>query len=101
MANGVGRGAVCITCHNIKDWKPSAHALSRAVWNGRGVNPWPHTKYPSVAENACASCHASHTAQTQQRLLNFQTELDALMRQVKNGIMTIETNQREPKEPLS
>jgi F0F1-type ATP synthase membrane subunit b/b' len=36
-----------------------------------------------------------------QSLLNFQTELDALMRQVKNGIMTIETNQREPKEPQS
>lgn len=36
-----------------------------------------------------------------QSLLNFQTELDALMRQVKNGITTIETNQREPKDPQS
>lgn len=66
--------ALCITCHNIKDWKPSAHALSRAIWNGRGINPWPHTKYPSVAENACANCHTPHAAETKQRLLNFQTE---------------------------
>jgi len=36
-----------------------------------------------------------------QSLLSFQAELDALMRQVKNGIMTIETNQKEPKEPQS
>lgn len=36
-----------------------------------------------------------------QSLLNFQTELDALLRQVKNGITTIETNQREPKDPQS
>ncbi|MEA5078904.1 hypothetical protein SDC9_142937 [bioreactor metagenome] len=36
-----------------------------------------------------------------QSLLNFQAELDALTRQVKNGILTIETNRREPKEPQS
>lgn len=36
-----------------------------------------------------------------QSLLNLQAELDALMRQVKNGILTIETNRREPREPQS
>ena len=37
-------------------------------------NPWPHTTYNNVADNACESCHAPHTAGTGPRLLNDAVE---------------------------
>jgi F0F1-type ATP synthase membrane subunit b/b' len=49
----------------------------------------------------CAQMKLEADEYVHQSLLSFQAELDALMRQVKNGIMTIETNQKEPKEPQS
>ncbi len=68
--------ALCITCHYIKDWQESDHARSTAAWNKHGNNPWPHSKYLTVAENACENCHAPHTALTRQRLLNYLKEED-------------------------
>jgi len=62
--------ALCLNCHVPNRWKDSAHKISTATWNGQGINPWPHTSEPTVAANACASCHASHNAGTKPRLLN-------------------------------
>jgi len=54
--------ALCTSCHTPELWGSSAHALSTAIWNGAGVNPWPASAFPSVAENACLNCHRPHSA---------------------------------------
>jgi len=55
-------GALCVTCHKPTGWENSTHATSSATWNGTGTSPWPGSAYPTVAENACSSCHKPHTA---------------------------------------
>ncbi len=62
-------GAMCLACHRPRGWSGSSHATSTAAWNGSGTNPWPKVAYPTVAENACLSCHRSHAASHPQRLL--------------------------------
>lgn len=66
--------ALCISCHDRTDWPSSSHATSTAGWNNQGNDPWPHTDYATVAENACANCHRSHDASGHQRLLNQPIE---------------------------
>jgi len=66
--------ALCVTCHDPKYWSTSAHKTSTKTWNGAGQNPWPHTEYTTVQDNACANCHRPHTAGTSERLLNFADE---------------------------
>jgi predicted CXXCH cytochrome family protein len=63
--------ALCLDCHAPTLWNNSAHAISRATWNGSGQNPWPHTTATTVAANACENCHTPHAAGTKPRLLNF------------------------------
>ena len=62
-------GALCTACHRPNHWTGSTHATSTATWNGTGTNPWPAGAYPTVAENACLSCHRPHAAGHPQRLL--------------------------------
>lgn len=64
-------GQLCVSCHSVNSWDASAHATSTKTWNGSGPNPWPHTTYNTVKDNACSSCHAPHSAGTKPRLLNF------------------------------
>ena len=66
--------ALCLTCHNIKNWNQSSHSLSAKIWNGNTPNPWPHTTEKSVAANACENCHNPHGADGKQRLLNYAAE---------------------------
>lgn len=68
--------ALCLTCHRPTDWSASAHATSLATWNGIGADPWPHTPYSTVAENACENCHRPHTAGGHERILNYLIEED-------------------------
>ena len=68
--------ALCISCHDRTDWSISSHANSSAVWNGSGSDPWPHTSFTSVDENACVNCHRSHNAGGSSRLLNHLLEED-------------------------
>jgi predicted CXXCH cytochrome family protein len=63
--------ALCLDCHAPTQWSSSAHATSRATWNGTGMNPWPHTAAATVAANGCENCHAPHAAGTKPHLLNF------------------------------
>ncbi len=65
------RSTLCLRCHAPKEWLNSAHATSKATWNGTGRNPWPHTSAVTVADNGCENCHAPHTAGTKAHLLNF------------------------------
>jgi len=62
------QGALCTACHALDGWPVSAHAVSprpipAAVTAGE-VLP-----YGSMAENACRSCHLSHSAPWRDRLL--------------------------------
>lgn len=66
--------ALCVNCHDMNFWQDAVHRLSNKTWNGSGVNPWPHTSYSTVSDNACANCHANHNAGTRARLLNFADE---------------------------
>ncbi len=65
---------LCLRCHDRDYWSSSTHSTSTASWNGNGTNPWPHTPYTTVAENACENCHNPHTAQGKPRLLNYLAE---------------------------
>jgi len=62
---------LCLQCHAPKEWLNSAHATSKATWNGTGRNPWPHTSGKTVAANGCENCHTPHAAGTKPHLLNF------------------------------
>lgn len=66
--------ALCVTCHIMKGWAGSAHAVSMAGWNRMGTDPWPHTEWTTVAANGCENCHAPHGAGQAKELLNFPTE---------------------------
>ncbi len=65
---------LCMLCHDRNYWITSSHRNSNATWNGLGTNPWFHTSYTTVAENACENCHSPHNAGLSQRLLNYQDE---------------------------
>ncbi|MDL1861785.1 hypothetical protein FBR04_12255 [Betaproteobacteria bacterium PRO7] len=68
--------ALCQTCHVKTDWALSAHRTSGRTWNGAGTNPWPHTSWTTVADNACESCHRPHSAGGRRGLLNYAIEED-------------------------
>ena len=72
-------GGLCITCHQESDWATSIHATSQATWQGTGPNPWPHSPYTNVADNACENCHRSHAAPHPARLLSNAQERDVCL----------------------
>ena len=62
------QGALCTTCHDMTGWRLSAHANSpRSV--PRAVTAGEQLPYRSLADNACRSCHLSHSAPYRDRLL--------------------------------
>ncbi|UCF64803.1 MAG: hypothetical protein JSW33_02915 [bacterium] len=65
---------LCSHCHQRNYWDLSSHKLSMANWNGTEPNPWFHTNYITVAENACENCHNPHTAEGHSRLMNYISE---------------------------
>lgn len=65
---------LCFSCHNRNFWTFSTHSTSTATWNGNGNDPWPHTDFLTVAENACENCHSPHNAGNPQRLMNTLAE---------------------------
>jgi predicted CXXCH cytochrome family protein len=67
---------LCTACHQKDGWIPSSHSTSNATWNGVGTDPWQHTPYTTVSENACENCHMPHTAGGYERLLNYSFEED-------------------------
>jgi len=67
--------ALCVTCHKESDWDTSSHNISTAIWNRRGLDPWPFSDLQgSVAEHGCANCHTPHTAGNGKYLLNYNLE---------------------------
>jgi len=70
------RGGLCLACHNVTGWNESIHKNSAASWNGASFNPWAHTSWTNVADNACENCHNPHNAPGKKRLLNSAVEED-------------------------
>lgn len=73
--------ALCLRCHNLKEWLPSAHATSFNVWDGGGNDPWPlnsrltvANQRTTVAANGCENCHKPHNAGGPQRLMDYLEE---------------------------
>jgi predicted CXXCH cytochrome family protein len=62
------QGTLCITCHQMNGWRLSSHSQSPrtvplTVTNGERL------PYLSMMDNACRSCHLSHSAPRRDRLL--------------------------------
>ncbi|UCF32298.1 MAG: hypothetical protein JSV78_08165 [Phycisphaerales bacterium] len=64
-------GELCTACHVMQGWESCAHRTAGASVAGSRETDWPHA---TVAENACRSCHRSHTAGGKERLLIFEQE---------------------------
>ncbi len=78
-------GALCLACHDptrtmggqvnqLADWATSAHALSTSKISPQAMVG----SYPTVASNACLSCHAPHNASGPGRILRGQNEQDCI-----------------------
>jgi predicted CXXCH cytochrome family protein len=67
---------LCRTCHDKSGWNVTSHSSVSATWNGSGTDPWPHTPFLTVDENACENCHSPHNAGSEERILNFAFEED-------------------------
>ena len=65
---------LCYYCHDQDNWVNASHRNSTRPWNGSNPDPWPHTTYTTVAQNACENCHNPHTAGGPLRLLNTLPE---------------------------
>jgi len=65
---------LCNFCHDKDYWQNTSHRTSTSTWNGTNPDPWPHTTYTTVAQNACENCHNPHTAGGNLRLVNFLPE---------------------------
>jgi len=92
--------SLCKTCHNISNWNISSHKNSLATWNGTGQNPWEHTNFNNVAENACENCHNPHNASGRQRLLNFSNDEDVCL-VCHNGNVASKNIQNDLLKPYS
>ena len=78
-------GQMCLACHDptrqiggkvnpIADWSTSAHALSTDKISPSALLG----SYPTVAGDACISCHAPHNGSGTARLLRGQNEQDCI-----------------------
>jgi predicted CXXCH cytochrome family protein len=78
-------GQLCMACHDptrtmsgkvnpLADWSTSAHALSSSKISTQALLG----SYPTVAADACNSCHAPHNASGSARLLRGQNEQDCI-----------------------
>lgn len=65
---------LCLSCHNRDYWVNSSHINSTATWNNAGSDPWFHTSYTTVIENACENCHNPHSANGNTRLMKYLVE---------------------------
>ena len=78
-------GQLCLACHDpsrtiggqvnpLADWSTSVHALSTSKISPQALLG----SYPTVATDACISCHAPHNASGPNRLLRGQNEQDCI-----------------------
>src|SRR5208337_2356885 len=78
-------GQMCLACHDptrqivgkvnpLADWSASAHATSADKISPQALVG----SYPTVASNACSSCHGSHNNSGTARLLRGVNEQDCI-----------------------
>ncbi len=65
---------LCLSCHAVDYWTQASHKTASATWNGMAPEPWPHTSWATVADNACENCHRPHSAGGYVRLLSYAAE---------------------------
>jgi predicted CXXCH cytochrome family protein len=70
------RSTLCLTCHDLRGWSSSSHAVANATTTGRRVDPREPLKFATMSDNACANCHKVHSAPHPERLLRFEREED-------------------------
>lgn len=68
------RSAICLSCHEMFGWNRCAHAVSMVPVIDREVDPRMRSRFGTVAENGCSSCHKIHSAASPERLLRFRRE---------------------------
>ena len=64
---------LCVTCHAVPYWQsnPSSHQASQVPLGPQAAGKYP---FATVAENGCESCHRSHQAGEQGRLLRSRSD---------------------------
>ena len=65
--------ALCIECHDMKDWDLCAHKTSLKTLPAP-LSGLEWTNWTTVADYGCEGCHVMHNAGGQQRLLRYQEE---------------------------
>jgi predicted CXXCH cytochrome family protein len=63
--------AMCLSCHDIDGWQGSIHEGSSALVQASSDEYLKMSKYATVSENGCGSCHRPHSAGGRERLLHF------------------------------
>ncbi len=91
---------LCLSCHDKNYWFKSGHRNSTAKWNGSGKNPWFHTNYETVAENACENCHNTHSAAGHERLMKYEAEENNCL-DCHNGNVASKNIQQQLNKPYS
>lgn len=87
--------ALCLRCHNLRDWPLSVHATATKSWDGTGLDPWPlnsrlasANQRHTVAANGCENCHKPHNAGGPQRLMTYLEEEKNCYLACHNGKVT-------------
>jgi len=70
------RSAMCTSCHDLDNWLNSSHENSTASMSSSHDKYLRDSKYTTVADNGCQSCHRSHSAGKPERLLNHAKSED-------------------------
>jgi len=65
---------LCVSCHQIRGWPSSIHARSLEATAANGQSSAADSKSRTIAENGCANCHRTHSADQPQWLLNSEDE---------------------------
>jgi predicted CXXCH cytochrome family protein len=70
------RSQMCVTCHELQGWQGSYHESSTASVTGARDTYLKKSKYTTVADKGCQSCHRPHSAGGPERLLHFRKSED-------------------------
>ncbi|HAF30633.1 MAG TPA: hypothetical protein DCG75_16450 [Bacteroidales bacterium] len=84
--------ALCLSCHERPNWINSSHKNSDATWTT--TNPWTHTDYTTVSENACENCHRPHSAGSSELIMKYPVGEDNCL-DCHNGNVALSTKNIE------
>ncbi len=70
------RSQLCVSCHNIENWRSSSHATSSSSVEGAVRDRWDNVPFKSVDDLACESCHRPHNAAGRERLMRHEVDED-------------------------